>query len=152
VLESNLFFLHNDISKEENMATSKKKASSNVKTKKSISSLLLSVLLPVTAIGIVFIILFMSSQAKKEIVDISKADLRAETEENAKDLGADVQQLLATMEMYAKTLETVSMPNHDEMLKYITPSSFSLTYATSSSTDTSPLTLKLISPFEKGSK
>jgi methyl-accepting chemotaxis protein len=122
VLESNLFFLHNDISKEENMATSKKKASSNVKTKKSISSLLLSVLLPVTAIGIVFIILFMSSQAKKEIVDISKADLRAETEENAKDLGADVQQLLATMEMYAKTLETVPMPNHDEMLKYITPS------------------------------
>ena len=104
------------------MATSKKKASSNVKTKKSISSLLLSVLLPVTAIGIVFIILFMSSQAKKEIVDISKADLRAETEENAKDLGADVQQLLATMEMYAKTLETVPMPNHDEMLKYITPS------------------------------
>ena len=104
------------------MATSKKKASSNVKTKKSISSLLLSVLLPVTAIGIVFIILFMSSQAKKEIVDISKADLKAETEENAKDLGADVQQLLATMEMYAKTLETVPMPNHDEMLKYITPS------------------------------
>lgn len=104
------------------MATSKKKASSNAKTKKSISSLLLSVLLPVTAIGIVFIILFMSSQAKKEIVDISKADLKAETEENAKALGADVQQLLATMEMYAKTLETVPMPSHDEMLKYITPS------------------------------
>ena len=54
------------------MATSKKKASKTGKSKKSISSLLLSVLLPGTAIGIVFIILFMSSQAKKEIVDISK--------------------------------------------------------------------------------
>ena len=104
------------------MATSKKKTVKAGKTKKSISSLLLSVLLPVTAIGIVFIILFMSSQAKKEIVDISKADLKAETEENAKDLGSDVQELLATMEMYAKTLETVPMPTHDEMLKYITPS------------------------------
>ncbi len=104
------------------MATSKKKASKTGKSKKSISSLLLSVLLPVTAIGIVFIILFMSSQAKKEIVDISKADLKAETEENAKALGADVQQLLATMDMYAKTLETVPMASHDEMLKYITPS------------------------------
>ena len=104
------------------MATSKKKTVKAGKTKKSISSLLLSVLLPVTAIGIVFIILFMSSQAKKEIVDISKADLKAETEENAKDLGSDVQELLATMEMYAKTLETVPMSSHDEMLKYITPS------------------------------
>lgn len=100
----------------------KKKVTQNAKTKRSISTLLLSVLLPVTAIGIVFIILFMSSQAKKEIVDVSKADLKAETEENSNALGSDVKELLATMDMYAKTLETVPMPSHDEMLKYITPS------------------------------
>ncbi|MCR4781447.1 MAG: methyl-accepting chemotaxis protein [Lachnospiraceae bacterium] len=92
------------------------------KSKKSISTLLLSVLLPVTAIGIIFIIVFMSSQAKNVIVNVSKNDLAAETKENANSLGSDVKELLATMEMYAKTLETVPMNSHEEIFKYVEPS------------------------------
>ncbi|MDY6324402.1 MAG: hypothetical protein SPL99_04990 [Catonella sp.] len=47
------------------------------RTKKSIGRILVSTLVPVTAVGIIVIIAFLSIQAKNTIVKLSKENLQA---------------------------------------------------------------------------
>ena len=92
------------------------------KVKRSISTTLLIVILPVIAIGIIVIIFFLNQQASSSMMELSKMDLQAETEKNASKLGSPFQMLTSKFGMYADTLENVEFENHDAILEYITPS------------------------------
>ncbi len=102
------------------MAKNKKEES--LKIKKSISKTLLFSLLPVIAIGIAIIIAFLVYNARESLTELSIMDLEAETNENAQELGAEIDAMLETYNQYAETLETVQFADHDAMLAYILPS------------------------------
>lgn len=91
------------------------------KIKRSVSTTLLTILLPVTIIGIIFIIVVLTTQAKKSILDLVEQDLQAETTSNARDIGSQLEMLTSHYDSYANTLETVKFKDHDAMLEYLLP-------------------------------
>nr|MCR5525836.1 cache domain-containing protein [Lachnospiraceae bacterium] len=108
------------------MATPKVKGSNapqndEFKIKRSVSTTLLTILLPVTIVGIIFIIIVLTTQAKKSILDLVKQDLQAETTSNARDIGSQLEMLTSHYDSYANTLETVYFEDHDAMLEYLLP-------------------------------
>ncbi|SFQ45159.1 methyl-accepting chemotaxis protein [Lachnospiraceae bacterium XBB1006] len=100
------------------------KNSKNMKTKvkRSISKTLLLVILPVVTIGTLGIILFLNNQASSSLMEVSKQDLNAETEKNARELGTPFQMLMSKFGQYADTLENVEFKDHEAMAEYIKPS------------------------------
>ena len=89
------------------------------KLKKSISGVLLSVLLPVTALAIVFIILFLTTQAKNTIVKQAKSDLMDVTIANAYILSEELLKVTDRAEEVACTIDTLSFNTIDELQKYL---------------------------------
>lgn len=102
----------------------KKKAvdAARPKLKRSISRTLLTVILPVVTIGILAIIVFLNQQASASMMELSKMDLKAETESNARELGTPFQMLTSKFGEYADTLENVPFADHDAIAAYIAPS------------------------------
>ena len=89
------------------------------KLKKSIGAVLLSVLLPVTAIAIVFIIVFLTSQAKTTIVKISQTDLMDVTNANAYILSEELLKVVDRAEELACTSDYVEFDSIDDLQKYL---------------------------------
>ena len=104
------------------MAKKVKKTANAPKVKRSIGTMLLVILLPVIAIGIAGIIVFISYNARKIITEVSLMDLEAEGQYNAAKLGSEFQMLTSKDGQYCDTLETVYFEDHAAMLKYIEPS------------------------------
>ena len=104
------------------MAKKGKKTANAPKVKRSIGTTLLMILLPIIAIGIVGIIVFISYNARKIITEVSLMDLEAEGQYNAAKLGSEFQMLTSKDGQYCDTLETVYFEDHAAMLKYIEPS------------------------------
>ncbi|MBR1622583.1 MAG: cache domain-containing protein [Pseudobutyrivibrio sp.] len=104
------------------MAKKEKPTNNSPKVKKSIGKTLLMILLPIIAIGIAGIIVFISYNARQVITEVSLMDLQAEGEENARQLGSEFQMLTAKFGQYCDTLEQVYFEDHDAMLRYIEPS------------------------------
>ncbi len=91
------------------------------KIKRSVSATLLTILLPVTILGIIIIISILITQAKKSILDLVEQDLQAETTANARDIGSQMEMVTSHFDAYANTLETVYFKDHDAMLEYLLP-------------------------------
>ncbi len=89
------------------------------KLKKSIGAVLLSVLLPVTAVAIVFIIVFLTTQARATIEKVSKADLEDETNANAYILSEELLKVVDRAEELACTIDNVEFKDMDELQKYL---------------------------------
>ena len=89
------------------------------KLKKSIGAVLLSVLLPVTAVAIVFIIVFLTTQARVTIEKVSKADLEDETNANAYILSEELLKVVDRAEELACTIDNVEFKDMDELQKYL---------------------------------
>ena len=106
-----------EISKKDkkNLAKPKKKK----RAKRSVSGKLLGVLMPMTAVAIVFIVLFLSIRAKTIIADNAVASLNSESGKNAAELSGEITTLLATYDMYAETLETVPFESAEAMNAYL---------------------------------
>ncbi|SKB45682.1 methyl-accepting chemotaxis protein [Lachnospiraceae bacterium] len=92
------------------------------KKRGSISTVLLTILLPITALGIAVIIFFLVGQAQTQILDLTKENLISETSENANKIGVNFKMLTAKFGQYADTLENVHFEDHDAILEYIKPS------------------------------
>ena len=95
------------------------KENGDKKLKKSIGTVLLSVLLPVTAVAIVFIILFLTTQAKNTIVKTSKQDLMDVTNMNGYVLSEELLKVIDRAEEVACSIDTIDFANLDEMQKYL---------------------------------
>lgn len=104
------------------MANKDNQKASAPKVKRSIGKMLLTILLPVIAIGILGIIIFISYKARAIITEVSLMDLQAEGQYNSQKLGSDIQLLTAKDGQYCDTLETVYFEDHAAMLKYVEPS------------------------------
>ncbi|MCR5777812.1 MAG: methyl-accepting chemotaxis protein [Lachnospiraceae bacterium] len=89
------------------------------KLKKSIGAVLLSVLLPVTAVAIVFIIVFLTTQARVTIEKISKGDLEDVTNANAYILSEELLKIVDRAEELACTIDNVEFKDIDELQKYL---------------------------------
>ncbi len=89
--------------------------SSNKKVKRSISTVLLSILLPVTVLGIAFIIMFLTFQAKDIIVKQAKEDLTNETRANANTFGLQVMDIIGKAEEATTVLETMTFDDNKEI-------------------------------------
>jgi methyl-accepting chemotaxis protein len=104
------------------MAKNGKEMASAPKVKRSIGTTLLMILLPIIAIGIAGIIVFISYNARKIITEVSLMDLQAEGQYNSSRLGANIQMLTAKDGQYCDTLENVYFEDHAAMLRYVEPS------------------------------
>ncbi len=102
-------------------AMDKKKQGSN-KVRRSISTTLLVVVLPIVAIGILAIILFLNNQASKSLMSLSKTALQSDAEKEARQIGSSFQMLTSKFGEYADTLENVPFKDHDAIFAYIKPS------------------------------
>jgi len=94
----------------------------NKKIKRSVSAALMMVLLPITAVAIAAIIIFLSIQAENTIVKIAKADLQDETDANGGKLERQVAEMVGSVETYATTLESVDFGNISSIQKYLATS------------------------------
>ena len=74
--------------------------------KRSISSTLLFILVPITVISIVFIILFLSKQSETQIKALSVNVLQAESDYNAENFGARVQNVVARGEAFVESAQS----------------------------------------------
>ena len=96
-------------SAEEKKAKKTKKPKKTPKVKMSVSNKLLGILMPMIAVSIVFIILFLSIRAKSIIADNAVASLNSESGKNAAEISADITTLLASYNVYVETTETVPL-------------------------------------------
>ena len=94
-----------------------------IKPKRSISSKLLTVLLPMIAVAIVFIILVLSSRAKKIIVEQSYNALEQETVANANMFAGDIGKFIGQLDALAITLEQFEFKDNAAILKFLTDES-----------------------------
>ena len=76
-------------------------------SRKRISTTLLLILVPIIAVSIIFIILFLSSQAETQIRALSEDSLQDESDFNAQKFGARVQNVVARGEAFVKSAESV---------------------------------------------
>ena len=98
----------------------KEKQEKTVKNRKSVSGKLLRILIPMVALSIIFIILFVSGKAKGIIMNLAEDSLSEESEGNAEKLGVDIAQLSGSLQMAATTLQNVKFADDQSMAKYLT--------------------------------
>ena len=98
------------------------KETSKSRIKRSIGTMLLTILLPITIIGIGVIIVLLTSRAQNTIIHLTKKDLKAETYGEAQNLGTGFRMLTAKFGEYADTLEQVEFKDKEAIRKYIEPS------------------------------
>lgn len=95
---------------------------SKKRVKVSVSTKLLRVLLPMIAVSIIFIILFLSLRARSIITQNAQNELNSVSEKNAAEISGEITTLLATYEQYVETLETVPFADLTAMNAYLEPS------------------------------
>ena len=90
-----------------------------VKLKKTIGGTLMKFVLPVIAIAIIFVILFLSSQAQSLIISSSKSDLKDESDMNAATFGIDITEAISYTDQAANTMESIVFEDKDAILNYL---------------------------------
>lgn len=90
------------------------------KAKRSIASKLLVVTLPLIAVSIVFIIVFLSLRARNLIVEQSKNALEQETVANANSFSGDISTFIGQLDALAITLEQFEFEDNDAILEFLT--------------------------------
>ena len=94
-----------------------------VRPKRTISSKLLVVLLPLVAAATIFIILILSTQARKLILEQSDNALRQETVANANMFSGDINKFIGQLDALAITLEQFEFEDNDAILEFLTTES-----------------------------
>lgn len=89
------------------------------KVRKTISGSLLKILLPVTALSIILIIVFLSSQAESNIKSSSKDELLEETKYNATNMSKDLTYMLGSADSYASGISSIPFSDSTAMQKYL---------------------------------
>ena len=90
--------------------------------KRSISTTLLVILVPIIVISIVFIILFLSNQSEKQISSLSLDELQSQSDYNAERFGAKINNIVARCEVFAQTAETMDFTDRDAVQAYMSKS------------------------------
>ena len=99
--------------------TKVQKKQDNGKVKRSISTTLLMVILPIVTIGILAIIIFLNNQASASLMSLSQTALKAEAEKEARSIGSSYQMLISKYEEYADTMQRIPFKDHEALLEYI---------------------------------
>ena len=102
---------------------SNKKSQKGKGAKRSISSKLLVILLPMITIAILFIILFLSGQARKIIIETSENSLEQETVANANMFAGDIGKFIGQLDALAITLQQFDFEDNAAILKFLTDES-----------------------------
>ena len=102
---------------------SNKKSQKGKGAKRSISSKLLVILLPMITIAILFIILFLSGQARKIIIETSENSLEQETVANANMFAGDIGKFIGQLDVLAITLQQFDFEDNAAILKFLTDES-----------------------------
>ncbi|MBQ7077500.1 MAG: methyl-accepting chemotaxis protein [Lachnospiraceae bacterium] len=102
------------------MKDKKIKTKTDKKVKVNISTKLLRVLLPMVAVSIAFIVLFISLQAKTIISDMAKDELEGDTKKNAAEISLMVTRLFSGYDQYIATVEKLGLTDRDEIEEYFT--------------------------------
>ncbi len=89
------------------------------KIKRSISTVLLTILLPVMALGMIAIIVFMTSRAQTEIINLTGLDLQSETNENAKELALVYENIEARYDRYCEILESHEFESEEALFAFL---------------------------------
>ncbi|MBQ7724248.1 MAG: methyl-accepting chemotaxis protein [Lachnospiraceae bacterium] len=89
------------------------------KIKASISTKLLRVLMPMVAVAIIFIIMFLSMRARKIISSTAEEALMNDSNKNAATIGAEVTNMLEGYKQNVETLETLPLTDAAEIQKYL---------------------------------
>ena len=92
------------------------------KTRKSISTKLLVILLPMVTVAIIFVILFLSMQARSMITSLAQDDLLSDAKANCAQISGQMESLTATFEQFAQTIERVPFEDIEAMKAYLEPS------------------------------
>ena len=103
----------------EEIKEKKKKKQKNKKIKASISGKLMRVLVPMVAVSIIFVIVFLSSQAKNIVSDMTKKALQSDSDKNAATIGAEVTNLLSGYNQDIETLERLPITDAKEIQDYL---------------------------------
>ncbi len=98
----------------------KKKAPKKIKkVQNSISTKLLRILVPMVAVAIVFIIIFLSFRARNIISNTAKESLLNDSDQNAAIIGAELTNLLAGYNQNIESIEKLGMTDPAEIEKYL---------------------------------
>ena len=85
----------------------KREVNDGTKAKISISTKLLRVLMPMVGIAIIFIIMFLSMEAKRIVSDTAEESLVNDSKKNAEKIGSEVTSLLSGYKQNVETIETL---------------------------------------------
>ncbi|MCR5345972.1 MAG: methyl-accepting chemotaxis protein [Lachnospiraceae bacterium] len=89
------------------------------KVRVNISTKLLRVLIPMVAVSIVFIVLFISIQAKSIISDMGMDELKSDSDKNAAEVSLMVTKLLSGYNQNIETLEKLPLTDPLEIEEYL---------------------------------
>ena len=91
------------------------------KVKTSISAKLLRILVPLVAISIICIIVFLSMKSRSIITASAKTSLENDSEKNAETIGAEIKELISGFDQNVNTLEFFIYDDEDVMAEYLEP-------------------------------
>ncbi|MCR4746615.1 MAG: methyl-accepting chemotaxis protein, partial [Lachnospiraceae bacterium] len=100
----------------------KPKTSANNKPVKTISGKLMTILIPMIALLVILMIVFLSSQARAVILELSENALEQETIANANLLSADIRSFIGSADAMSITLEKIPFNSDDEILEFLNES------------------------------
>jgi methyl-accepting chemotaxis protein len=87
--------------------------------KRSISTTLLVILVPMIIASIVFIIIFLSGQSEKQIKSLSISQLQSESDYNAERFGAKINDIVARCEIFGVTAEKLDFKDRKAVQDYM---------------------------------
>ncbi|MCR5098988.1 MAG: methyl-accepting chemotaxis protein [Lachnospiraceae bacterium] len=90
------------------------------KVKSSISAKLLRVLVPMVAVSIIFIIVFLSYQARGIVRNMTEKALQSDSDKNAAIIGTEVTNLLSGYNQNIETLEKLPVTDAAQIQDYLT--------------------------------
>ncbi len=98
----------------------KREINDGTKAKISISTKLLRVLMPMVGIAIIFIIMFLSMEAKRIVSDTAEESLVNDSKKNAEKIGSEVTSLLSGYKQNVETIETLDFADDAAIIDYLT--------------------------------
>ena len=91
----------------------------NAGVKISITAKLLRILMPMVAVAIIFIIVFLSSQARSIISSMAMTALDSDSNKNAATIGAEITNMLWGYNQDIESVENLGMTDNAEIQKYL---------------------------------
>ncbi|MBR5337807.1 MAG: HAMP domain-containing protein [Lachnospiraceae bacterium] len=91
------------------------------KVKTSISTKLLRILVPLVAVSIICIIVFLSMKSQSIITSTTRSSLENDSEKNAATVGSEITSLLTGFDQNIDTLEFFYFDDDDVMAEYLVP-------------------------------